>query len=153
MSESISKEINIRNKKAYHQYDLLDEYEAGMVLKGTEIKSIRQSKVSIKEAYCAFQKGELFVFNMSISPYEDAGFENHEMTRKRKLLLNKQELSKLKKAKKDVGLTIVPLRLYITKKGIAKLKIALAKGRKMQDKRNKLKEKDLKRQIDRASSR
>lgn len=150
MGADLAKEVNIRNKKAYHSYDILDEYEAGIILKGTEIKSIRQGKASIKEGYCAFSKGELFVYNINISPYTEASFENHEMTRPRKLLLNKSEISKLMKSKKDVGLTIVPLRLYITKKGFAKLMIALAKGRKMQDKREKLKEKDMKRQIDRA---
>ncbi len=153
MGDEIKKEITIKNKKAYFQYDILDEYEAGIVLKGTEIKSIRQSKVSIKEGYCAFNKGELFVFNINISPYTEASFENHEMSRPRKLLLNKNEINKLKKAKKDVGLTIVPLSLYINKKGLAKMKIALAKGKKMQDKREKIKEKDIKRQLDRAAKR
>lgn len=151
MGEEIKKEFSLRNKKAYFQYEILDEYEAGMVLKGTEIKSIRQSKVSIKEGYCAFNKGELYVFNINISPYSDAGFENHEMSRPRKLLLNKNELKKLQKSKKDVGLTIVPLSLFINQKGIAKMKIALAKGKKLHDKRENLKEKDMKRQIDRVS--
>lgn len=150
MGDQFAKEVNIRNKKAFYQYEIIDKYEAGMVLKGTEIKSIRQGKASIKEGYCAFQKGELFIFNMNISPYSEAGHDNHEMTRPRKLLLNKSEIKKLFKAKKDVGLTIVPLKLYINKSGIAKLQIALAKGKKMQDKRQSLKEKDLKRQIDRA---
>jgi len=150
MGEAIRKSVEIKNKKAFFQYEILDKYEAGIVLKGTEIKSIRQGKASIKEGYCAFKKGELYILNMNISPYSEAGQENHEMTRPRKLLLHKQEVNKLIKSKKDVGLTIVPLKLYINKSGFAKLKIALAKGKKMQDKRHKLKEKDLKRQIDRA---
>jgi len=150
MGEEFKKEISVRNKKAYFEYEILDEYEAGMVLKGTEIKSIRQGKASIKEGYCAFNDGELFVFNINITPYSEASFDNHHMTRPRKLLLHKNEIKKLQKAKKDVGLTIVPLSLYINKKGIAKLKIALAKGKKLQDKREKLKEKDQKRQMDRA---
>jgi len=150
MGDDLRKDVVIKNKKAFFQYEILDKYEAGMVLKGTEIKSIRQGKASIKEGYCALKKGELFILNMNISPYDDAGVENHEMTRPRKLLLNKQEINKLIKSKKDVGLTIVPLKLYINASGFAKLQIALAKGKKMQDKRHKLKEKDLKRQIDRA---
>jgi SsrA-binding protein len=150
MGDDIRKNVEIKNKKAFFQYEIIDKYEAGIVLKGTEIKSIRQGKASIKEGYCAFKKGELFILNMNISPYSEAGHENHEMTRPRKLLLHQQEINKLIKSKKDVGLTIIPLKLYINKSGFAKLQIALAKGKKMQDKRHKLKEKDLKRQIDRA---
>jgi SsrA-binding protein len=150
MSKKFTSDINIRNKKAAYQYELLEKFEAGLKLEGTEIKSIREGKASIKEGYCAFKKGELFVFNINISPYTEASFKNHEPTRPRKLLLHKNELEKLFKKKKDVGLTIVPTRLFINKNGYAKLNIALAKGKKMQDKRESLKAKDAKRQMDRA---
>lgn len=150
MGEKLSNNITIRNKKASYLYEFIDKYEAGMQLRGTEIKSIREGKASIKEGYCAFKKGELFVFNINITPYSEASFTNHEPTRPRKLLLHKQELEKLFKKKKDVGLTIVPLSLFINDKGYAKLNIALAKGKKIADKRESLKEKDAKRQMDRA---
>ncbi|MBL4709190.1 MAG: SsrA-binding protein SmpB [Flavobacteriales bacterium] len=149
MGEKISKEIHIRNKKASYEYEFIDKYEAGMQLKGTEIKSIREGRASIKEGYCAFKGGELFVFNINITPYADASFANHEPKRPRKLLLHRQEIDKLQKKKKDVGLTIVPTLLFINDKGYAKLNIALAKGKKIADKRESLKEKDAKRQMDR----
>jgi len=143
-------QLLIKNKKAAFQYEFIDSWEAGIQLKGTEIKSIRMGKVSIKEGYCAFKNGELFVFNINITPYKDASFANHEPKRLRKLLLHKKELQKLRNKKKDVGLTIVPTKLYINQKGIAKMVIALAKGKKLHDKRQILKAKDAKRQIDRA---
>jgi len=150
MSKKLSGDVNIKNKKASFQYEFIEKMEAGMQLVGTEIKSIREGKASIKEGYCAFKKGELFVFNIDITPYKEASFANHEPKRPRKLLLHKQELEKLFKKKKDVGLTIVPTKLFINSKGFAKLNIALAKGKKIQDKRESLKAKDAKRQIDRA---
>jgi len=150
MGKELQNNINIRNKKASFQYEFIEKFEAGMQLRGTEIKSIREGKASIKEGYCAFKDGELFVFNISITPYSDASFSNHEPTRPRKLLLHKQELEKLFKKKKDVGLTIIPTLLFINEKGYAKLNIALAKGKKTQDKRESLKTKDAKRQMDRA---
>ena len=150
MGEQLSKEVNIRNKKASFQYEFLDKFEAGIQLQGTEIKSIRLGKASIKEGYCAFKNGELFVYNIDITPYKNASFTNHESKRPRKLLLHKQELEKLIKKKKDVGLTIIPTSLFINKNGYAKLNIALAKGKKIADKRESLKEKDAKRQMDRA---
>lgn len=149
MAEKKYKEINIRNKKASFEYEFIERMEAGIQLVGTEIKSIRLGQASIKEGYCGFKKGELFIYNMDISPYEQASFSNHDPKRVRKLLLNKQELEKLKKKKKDVGLTIIPLKLYINKNGYAKLSIALAKGKKLYDKRESLKEKDHQRQMDR----
>ncbi len=142
--------INIKNKKASFEYEFIDTYEAGMQLTGTEIKSIRDSKASIKEGYCVFKKGELFVKNIHISEYKEGGYNNHDPKRDRKLLLHKKELEKLFKKKKDVGLTIVPVRLYINANGYAKIKIALAKGKKMHDKRESLKQKDDKRAMDRA---
>lgn len=148
-----SSDINIKNKKASFNYEFIDVYEAGLQLLGTEIKSIREGKASIQEAYCAFKNDELFVINMNISPYTEASFTNHSPTRTRKLLLHKKELEKLFKKKKDNGLTIVPLKLFINSKGIAKLNIALAKGKKIHDKRETLKDKDAKRQMDRAMKR
>ena len=150
MGEKLSNDVNIRNKKASFSYEFIERFEAGMQLRGTEIKSIRAGKASIKEGYCAFKNGELFVFNISITPYSEASFTNHETKRPRKLLLHKQEIEKLVKKKKDVGLTIVPTRLFINEKGYAKLDIALAKGKKIADKRESLKEKDAKRAMDRA---
>lgn len=150
MGEQLSKEVSIRNKKASFLYEFLEKFEAGIQLKGTEIKSIRMGKASIKEGYCAFKNGELFVYNINITPYENASFTNHESKRARKLLLHKQEIDKLIKKKKDVGLTIIPTLLFINNKGYAKLNIALVKGKKIADKRESLKEKDAKRQMDRA---
>lgn len=141
--------VVIKNKKASFQYEFIDTYEAGIQLKGTEIKSIREGKASIKEGYCAFKDGELYIFNMDISPYENASFSNHEPKRNRKLLLNANELQKLRNKKKDVGLTIVPTKLFINKNGFAKLNIALAKGKKVHDKRDSLKAKDDKLQMER----
>lgn len=142
--------INIKNKKASFEYEFIDTYEAGMQLTGTEIKSIRDSKASIKEGYCVFKKGELYIKNIHISEYKEGGYNNHDPKRDRKLLLHKKELEKLSKKKQDVGLTIIPVRLYINANGYAKLKIALAKGKKMHDKRESLKQKDDKRAMDRA---
>ncbi|KAA3648922.1 MAG: SsrA-binding protein SmpB [Bacteroidetes bacterium] len=150
MASKFSNTVSIKNKKASFNYEFIDKYEAGIQLKGTEIKSIRESKASIKEGYCAFKKGELFVYNIDITPYSDASFVNHEPKRPRKLLLHKNELEKLEKKIKDVGLTIVPTLLFINDSGKAKLMIALVKGKKTHDKRESLKLKDAKRQIDRA---
>ncbi len=150
MGKLIESKVSIQNKKASYLYEFLEKFEAGLQLKGTEIKSIRQGQASIKEGYCAFKGGELFVFNINITPYSEASFSNHEPKRPRKLLLHRQEIDKLFKKKKDVGLTIVPLKLFINDKGYAKLNIALAKGKKIADKRESLKEKDAKRQMDRA---
>lgn len=150
MSKKLSNNINIRNKKASFEYEFIEQLEAGIQLKGTEIKSIREGKASIKEGYCAFKNGELFALNINITPYKEASFTNHEPKRPRKLLLHKNEIEKLIKKKKDVGLTIIPTRLFINDRGFAKLNIALAKGKKLHDKRENLKEKDAKRQINRA---
>jgi SsrA-binding protein len=141
--------INIRNKKARFEYVLLDKYVAGLVLTGTEIKSIREGKVSIGEGYCIFIKDELFARQIHISPYKQGGFINHEPIRERKLLLKKKELKKILKKNQVKGLTIVPLRLFINDKGLAKLEIALAKGKQMHDKRETIREKDMKRDMER----
>jgi SsrA-binding protein len=146
----MQKTINIRNKKARFEYEILDRYTAGIVLTGTEIKSIRQSKASIAESFCEFNaQGELFVINMSIEEYSHGTHYNHRPNAERKLLLNKRELKKLEREVKNTGLTIVPLRLFINEKGYAKLDIALAKGKKLYDKRDTIKDRDNKRDLDR----
>ena len=134
--------VFIKNKNAHFEYIILEKYIAGIVLKGTEIKSIRQGKVSINEAYCTFQNGELYVKNMNISPYEHGTYNNHEPKRDRKLLLTKRELTRLQTKVKESGLTIVPLSLFINKKGLAKMEIALARGKKAYDKRQTIKQRD-----------
>jgi len=145
------KQVNIRNKKAKFEYELLDTYDAGMKLTGAEIKSIRGGKASIAEAYCFFKKHELWIKGMHISPYEPASYNNPTTpTRDRKLLLQKRELEKLQSAMKNKGLTIIPLKVYISDTGYAKVKIALARGKKHFDKRQDLKEKQDKRAMDRA---
>ncbi len=146
-------EINIKNKKASFEFQFLETYTAGMVLTGTEIKSIRDSKASITEAYCYFSKsGELFVKNMHIAEYEKASFYKHDPKGDRKLLLTNHELGKLQKGIKNQGLTIIPLRLFLSEKGWAKMEIALSKGKKIYDKRDDLKSKDAKRDMDRSLS-
>lgn len=142
-------EINIQNRRARYDYEFIDTFTAGLVLKGTEIKSIREGRAVITEAHCAFSGDELFIFNMQVSAYEQAAFYNHEPTRKRKLLLNKRELRKMKSSLEEKGLTIVPTRLFISKRGFAKLNIALARGKKTQDKRESIKERDMKREMQR----
>src|SRR6056297_512851 len=144
------KNVNIKNKKASHEYNLLDKYTAGLQLTGTEIKSIRESKASIGEAYCLFINDELWVRNMHIKGYDPGSYNNHEATRDRKLLLNKRELEKIGKKMKNEGLTIIPLKLFISESGYAKLNIAVAQGKKVHDKRESLKAKEQKRAIDRA---
>jgi len=144
------KNINIQNKKARFEFEILDKYTAGIVLTGTEIKSIRNSKASIAESFCEFNDlGELFVVNMTIEEYAYGNYINHRPKETRKLLLNKRELKKLEKEVKNVGLTIIPLRLFINDKGFAKLEIALAKGKKLYDKRDTIKDRDNKRNLDR----
>jgi len=137
--------INIKNKKAYFKYEIIDKYVAGVVLEGTEIKSIRDSGVDFSDSYCYFKDGELFLKNLHISEYENGTHNNHEPKRERKLLLNKKELKKLSNNVKDVGLTIVPLRIFLTESGIAKFEIGLAKGKKNFDKRESIKNKDMER--------
>lgn len=146
----MSNKINIKNKKAKFEYEFLEKFTAGLQLYGTEIKSIRAGKASIVEGYCFINNGEVFIKNMYIAEYEQGSYNNHEPRRDRKLLLNRNEIDKLIKKKKDVGLTIVPISLFINGKGYAKLDIALAKGKKLHDKRHDLKAKDAKRSMDRA---
>ncbi len=140
--------VNIKNKKASFEYLFIDKYVAGIVLQGSEIKSIRDGKVNLQAAYCLVRNEEIFVREMHISPYEQASYLNHDPKRERKLLLSKREIKKLEAKSQEKGLTIVPTRLYVTNKGLAKLEIALAKGKKIHDKRHDIKEKDLKRDLE-----
>ena len=144
------KDINIKNKRARYEYQIIDTFNAGIQLSGTEIKSIRLGKATITDSFCAFNGDELWIRGMHIAEYEFGTYSNHEPKRERKLLLNRQELNKLQKKLKDQGLTIIPLRLFVTQKGWAKLEIALAKGKKLYDKRESLKEKNTQRDIERA---
>jgi len=141
--------IRIKNKRASFEYFLEDKLIAGIVLAGTEIKSIRQGKVSLNEAYCAFEGNELFVREMHIAEYNYGTHYNHEPKRARKLLLNARELRKLRTKINEKGYTIVPVLLFVNERGLAKLEIALAKGKHHYDKREDLKKKDTKRELDR----
>ncbi len=143
-------EVNIKNKRASHEYFLLQEFTAGIQLTGTEIKSIREGKATLADSYCAFKGDELFVFQMHISEYTHGTYNNHEPKRDRKLLLNKRELKKLLTKVKEKGFTIIPILLFINEKGLAKLTIALAKGKHHYDKRETLKKKEVQREIDRS---
>lgn len=145
--EKIQKKVEIQNRRASFEYAFLETWTAGLVLTGTEIKSIRQGKANLTDAYCLFMQDELYVRNMHISTYEEGTHFNHTPLRDRKLLLSKRELKKLQKELKNVGLTIIPTRLFISDKGYAKLNIALAKGKKSFDKREDIKEKDVKREM------
>ncbi len=144
-----SNSVRISNKKASFQFEFVEKFEAGIILKGTEIKSIRENMASIQESYCFIEKGEAFIKGMNISPYSNASFENHEIVRTRKLLLKKREIDKIKSKIEEKGLTVVPLRLYMNQRGFAKVEIALAKGKKIYDKREDIKKKDQKRELER----
>ncbi|WP_091868220.1 SsrA-binding protein SmpB [Pricia antarctica] len=144
----VKKNINIKNKKAKFEYELLDTYVAGIVLAGTEIKSIREGKASITQSFGEFNdKGELFVINMQVDEYSHASHFNHRPKAERKLLLQRRELKKLRKDVTTSGLTIVPLNLFINDRGLAKVRIALAKGKKLYDKRDTIKDRDSKRNL------
>lgn len=145
----LSNNINIENRRAKFYYQFLEKFKAGIVLKGTEIKSIREGKAALNDSYCYLKNGELFIKNMHISEYSEASFYNHEPLRERKLLLQKQELNKLSKKIKDQGLTIIPIRLFINEQGFAKLEIALSKGKKEFDKREDIKKRDIQRETGR----
>lgn len=143
-------EINIRNKRAYFEFEIIDKYVAGLVLRGSEIKSVRNGKVSMNDAYCLFKDEELWIKNLNISEFKQATVWQHEPLRIRKLLLRKKELSKLLAKVKERGFTIIPLRLFINERGFAKLEIALARGKKVFDKRESIKQRDVKRDLDRS---
>lgn len=142
--------VSIRNKKASFEYFFVETYTAGIVLTGTEIKSIRQGKASLVDSFCYINSGEIWLKGMNISPYFFGSYNNHEAKRDRKLLLTKREIHKLQEATKQVGFTIVPTLVFIDDKGRAKVDIALAKGKKEYDKRQTLKEKEDRREMDRA---
>ncbi|MCX6229945.1 MAG: SsrA-binding protein SmpB [Bacteroidetes bacterium] len=145
-------QINIKNKKAAFEFFLLEKFTAGMQITGTEIKSLREGKANLTDAYCLFVGDELFIKNMHIAEYSFGSHYNHEPKRDRKLLLNKRELRKILTKTKEKGLTIIPTLLFINEKGLAKLEIAIAKGKKLYDKRETLKDKDTKREIDRGKA-
>ena len=144
------KAVNIQNKRAKFEYNILDKYVAGLQLSGTEIKSIRNSKVNLSDSFCSFKDNELYIIGMYIDEYEFGNYTNHSPKRERKLLLNRYELDKIRKKIVDLGLTIIPLCLFINDKGWAKIEIAVAKGKKLHDKRNTIKDRDIQRDIDRA---
>lgn len=144
------KKINIRNKRATFDYEILEEWVAGVVLVGTEIKSIRAGKASMTDSYCYFDKGELWIRGVNIAEYDWGTCNNHAPRRDRKLLLTHRELEKLSRASQDRGLTIVGLRLFLNERGLAKIVIGLARGRKSYDKREYLKENDARREMDKA---
>jgi len=141
--------ISIKNRKVAFEYELIERFIAGMKLVGTEIKSIRNGKANLSDSYCQFYNGELFVKSLHISEYEMGTHYNHEAKRDRKLLLNRKELRKLEKKVKESGFTIMPVKLFINERGLAKLEIALARGKKTYDKRETLKQKDAQRDMDR----
>ncbi len=147
---TMQKNINIKNKRARFDFEILDTYTSGIVLGGTEIKSIRLGKANLSQSFCEFNdKGELFVVNMQVDEYSHGSYYNHKPKAERKLLLNKRELKKLRKEVTTTGLTIIPLNLFINDRGLAKVNIALAKGKKLYDKRETIKDRDSKRSLDR----
>ncbi len=146
----MQKNINIKNKRARFDYEILDTYTAGIVLGGTEIKSIRLGKASLSQSFCEFNdRGELFVINMQVDEYSHGGYYNHRPKAERKLLLNKRELKKLRREVTTSGLTIIPLNLFINERGLAKVNIGLVKGKKLYDKRETIKDRDNKRDLSR----
>jgi SsrA-binding protein len=146
MSEN---KINIKNKKAYFDFEILEKLVAGMELTGTEIKSIRMGKASLADSYCFFKNNELWVKGMRVSEYDQGSYNNHEPYRERRLLLNRKELNRFEKRVREKGLTMVVLRLFINENNLAKIEIALARGKKEYDKRETIKEKDMKREMER----
>ncbi|MFT7072000.1 SsrA-binding protein SmpB [Patiriisocius sp. Uisw_017] len=146
---AVQKNVKIKNRKARFEYEILDKYIAGIVLAGTEIKAIREGQASIAESFCEFSNGELYVINMTVQEYSHATHFNHSPKSERKLLLNKQELKKLDKSVKASGLTIIPLLLFTNDKGLAKLQIALCRGKREFDKRDSIKDRDSKRNLSR----
>lgn len=148
-TKRFSNSVNIKNRKARFEFELIDISVAGIMLTGTEIKSIREGKASLQEAYCYFKNEELFIKGMNVTPYAEATYFNHDPVRERKLLLKKKEIEKWQSKLEEKGLTIVPVRLFLNDRGLAKLEIALAKGKKIYDKRENIKERDSKREMDR----
>ena len=147
--QRFAKDVNIKNRQASYEYELLDKWVAGIVLTGTEIKSIREGKINLQDGYGYFNNGELFVKGVNISPYAQGTHYNHDATRERKLLLKRSELKKLEARTEEKGLTLVPTRLFINDRGFAKMEIALGRGKKTHDKRDSIKERDAKRELNR----
>lgn len=141
--------INIKNRQAFFNYEILDKLIAGMALTGTEIKSIREGRINLQDGYCYFNRNEAFVKGINILPYTEGTYNNHEANRERKLLLKKTEIRKLESKVDQKGFTLLPLRLFTNDRGLAKLEIGLAKGKKLHDKREGIKERDLKRELNR----
>ena len=146
--QRFSDNVNIRNRQASFEYELLDKYICGIVLTGTEIKSIREGKVNLQDGFCYLNNGEVFAKGVNITPYAQGTHYNHEATRERKLLLKKSEIRKLEGKVEEKGLTLIPVRLFINDRGFAKMEIALARGKKMYDKRQSIKDRDAKRELD-----
>lgn len=150
VKDRIKKHVNIVNRRASFEYQFLDKYTAGIMLKGTEIKSIREGKVNMQDGYCVLHNGELYLHNVHISTYTEGTHYNHEPMRVRKLLVNKSELKRLEKGVQEQGVTMIPIRVFISDRGFAKVEIALARGKKLHDKREDIKAKDVKREMDRS---
>ena len=147
--DRIKKTVNIQNRRASYEYHFLNKYTAGIMLTGTEIKSVREGNVNLTDGFCSFLNGELWLSQVHIAKFTEGTYNNHEPTRTRKLLLNKRELTQLKKKSEEQGVTIIPTRLFINERGFAKIDIALAKGKKLYDKREDIKERDVKREMQR----
>jgi SsrA-binding protein len=147
--ERFQQQVNIKNRQAFFNFEILDKLVAGISLTGTEIKSIREGRVNLQDGFCYFNRSEAFVKGMNIMPYTEGTYNNHEPNRERKLLLKKTEIRKLESKVEQKGFTLLPLRLFINDRGLAKLEIGLAKGKKTHDKREGIKERDLKRELDR----
>ena len=145
----MNKQITASNRKAYHEYNILDKYEAGIELFGTEVKSLREAQANLKESYVIIRKNQAWVSGMHINPYSNTGHDGHDPIRNRRLLLNKREIFKIKQAIDQKGLTAVPLKLYFNNNGWAKLEIGLAKGKKIYDKKSSIKERDIKKDMQR----
>ncbi|WP_026464798.1 SsrA-binding protein SmpB [Adhaeribacter aquaticus] len=147
--ERIKKTVTIQNRRASYEYSFINKYIAGIMLTGTEIKSIREGNVNLTDGFCTFLNGELFLNQVNIAKFTEGTYNNHEPTRTRKLLLNKRELNQLEKKLQEQGLTVIPIKLFINDRGFAKVEIALAKGKKLFDKREDIKERDVKREMQR----
>jgi len=141
--------VELKNRSAYHEYFIDGKYEAGMVLLGTEVKSIRNSEVSFKDSFCVIHKGELWLKSLHIAEYVQGNINNHDPVRDRKLLLQKREIKKIESKLKEKGYTLIPLRIFFSTKGLAKIEIGLAKGKKLHDKRESIKQKDVEREMKR----
>jgi SsrA-binding protein len=148
-NDRFNQHINIKNRQAFFNYEIIDKLVAGMALRGTEIKSIREGRVNLQDGFCYINRDEVFVKGISILPYTEGSYLNHESSRERKLLLKKSEIKKLEAKVDQKGYTLIPTRLFINDRGLAKLEIAIAKGKKTHDKREGIKERDLKRELSR----